>query len=222
MITKSGFYKLSSFEEKNIEIEKDLIVCLFDDTDKSFDVNIWDNSTLEYFSFLEKSCELSKKFICQNNSTVKLNNIIYSSENKIDAEILWETFWNGNNLDIKILSFAWNNGKINTHWILKINSETSKNKWILEEENIFLWESWEISWIPTLLVETNDVEASHSCKMEKISDEKLFYLRSRWIWKENALSLIIEAKIKHLYSCLEMYDKNFYDEIIKYIIEKIK
>ncbi|MBT3727553.1 hypothetical protein HOG21_08115 [bacterium] len=33
--------------------------------------------------------------------------------------------------------------------------------------------------MPTLLVRSDDVKASHSCKMERISDEKLFYLRSR-------------------------------------------
>jgi hypothetical protein len=33
---------------------------------------------------------------------------------------------------------------------------------------------------------------------------------------------MIEAKIKNLYKCLEMYDKEFYEEIIEKILEKIK
>jgi Fe-S cluster assembly scaffold protein SufB len=33
--------------------------------------------------------------------------------------------------------------------------------------------------IPTLLVASSDVKANHSCAIEKISDSKIFYLRSR-------------------------------------------
>jgi len=58
--------------------------------------------------------------------------------------------------------------------------------------------------------------------MEKISDEKLFYLRSRGVEKENAMRMMIEAKIKNLYKCLEMYDKEFYDELLDEILKKIK
>ena len=58
--------------------------------------------------------------------------------------------------------------------------------------------------------------------MERISDEKLFYLRSRWIWKENALSIMIEAKIKSIFSCISMLDKDFYEELVENILLKIK
>ncbi|MDR2640471.1 MAG: SufD family Fe-S cluster assembly protein [Candidatus Peribacteria bacterium] len=32
---------------------------------------------------------------------------------------------------------------------------------------------------PKLLVESNDVKASHSCKIERINKDKMFYLASR-------------------------------------------
>jgi Fe-S cluster assembly scaffold protein SufB len=57
--------------------------------------------------------------------------------------------------------------------------------------------------------------------MERISDEKLFYLRSRWLWRENALNMIIEAKIQNLFSCLRMYNKDFYEDILENILDKI-
>ena len=90
------------------------------------------------------------------------------------------------------------------------------------EDNLFLWNKWSIKWIPTLLVESDDVEASHACRIEKISDEKLFYMRTRWIWKENAISMMINAKIFDLFKCLSMINKEFYNEIIENILKEIK
>ena len=58
--------------------------------------------------------------------------------------------------------------------------------------------------------------------MERISDEKLFYLRSRGIDKEDALSIMIEAKIKSLFLCISMLDNDFYEELIEETLEKIK
>jgi Fe-S cluster assembly scaffold protein SufB len=57
--------------------------------------------------------------------------------------------------------------------------------------------------------------------MERISDEALFYLRSRGLEKENALNMILEAKLTDLFTCLVMYDKEFYNELKQNILTKI-
>jgi len=154
---------------------------------------------------------------------VHIRYLIYSDhpeENKI--KIRSEISWNNNSSDVKILSIVWENWNINLDWIVKIWENIKGVKWKLIEENIFLWEKWKIRWIPSLIVESNDVEASHACKIEKISDEQLFYLRSRWIWKDNALSMIISAKIFDLFKCLNMINKEFYEELIDNILKRIK
>ena len=117
--------------------------------------------------------------------------------------------------------FEYKNWNIKLDGILTIESELKNVKWRLDEENIFLWESGKISGIPTLYVATNDVEASHSCKMEKISDEKLFYLRSRWIKKNNALQMMIEGYIFDLFKCLNMIEWDFYEKLILKIKKKL-
>ena len=244
-ITKNWFYNISELlsspstpkerglggEEEKISIWDNLQVAIFDDTKNSplqrgargGVFTIWENSTLEYFSFFAEEWIYNKHFICdKNNSKVIVKALIYSENHTIESTITWELAVNNTESYTDILSFAWENGEIKLDWILKIGSALQNVKWRLDEENIFLWESGKISGIPTLLVATNDVEASHSCRMEKISDEKLFYLRSRGVWKENALQMMIEAKIKNLYRCLEMYDRDFYREIIDTILKKIK
>ncbi|MGB2111461.1 MAG: SufD family Fe-S cluster assembly protein [Patescibacteria group bacterium] len=52
---------------------------------------------------------------------------------------------------------------------------------------------------PTLLVRSNDVQAGHGCNIEKISDEKLFYLRSRGVDKQNALTMMVIAYIETIF-----------------------
>ena len=49
--------------------------------------------------------------------------------------------------------------------------------------------------------------------MERISDEKLFYLRSRWLHKKNALNMMIDSYINELFSWLELIDKDFFDNV---------
>ena len=236
-ITKNWFYKLSDLfslplKSKEVPeggwifeiiIEDNLIVSFFDDLNKSYNISIWENSKVEIFSVLENSEDFKLKILQEKeNSDLKLNYLILSqNDDKVSAKIesvLKADFVKSN---VKIISIVWNNWAVDLDWIIKIEEGIKKVDWNLSEENIFLWDNWSVKWIPTLLVSSSDVKASHSCKMERISDEKLFYLRSRWLWRDNALNMIIEAKIENLFSCLRMYDKNFYEKTLESILVKI-
>ena len=238
-ITKNWFYKISdlSLEWNEIKIWDNLQIAIYDDTISLFKreypkgeglepvtkIIIWENSALEYFSFFSDEWIFNKHFILEKqNSKASIKSLIFSENSKIESQIIWELAFDKTEINLDILSFAGEKWEVKLDWILQINEELKLVKWRLDEENIFLWDSWKISWIPTLLVATNDVEASHSCRMEKISDDKLFYLRSRWVDKENALKIMIEAKIKNLYRCLSMYDNKFYEEVLEKILKKIK
>jgi len=222
-ITKSWFYKLSEINNNEIIISSNLAITIFDDTSSNININIWENSNIEFFWFAEDTWKNIN--IIQDNiwSKIHFRYMIYSNTNeKHRTKILNTISWNNNSSDIKILSIVWNNWYVNLDGIIKINKWISWIKWKLIEDNLFLWDKWTIKWIPTLLVESNDVEVSHACKIEKISDEKLFYMRSRWINKENSTSMMIDAKIFDLFKCLSMINKDFYDDLINSILEKIK
>jgi len=235
-ITKNWFYKLSEINSEEIIIENNLIISIFDDLNKNYEIKLWENSKVEIFGVLENVSDFNMKVVQeQENSDLKLNYLILSKNisplqggdawkaegGKISAKIesvLKADFVKSN---VKIISIVWKKWFVDLDWIIKIEDGIKKVDWNLSEENIFLWDDWQVKWIPTLLVASSDVKASHSCKMERISDEKLFYLRSRWLLRENALNMIIEAKIENLFSCLRMYDKDFYKETLESILEKI-
>lgn len=228
-IEESWLYELSELEDniEEIHIDKNIEVYIFDDTHQNVIVQLDEWAELHYFSYL--SWEINENISSHKHiqtlwkwAKAYLNCINFSKNNKIQFEMFTQAIWNKTTLNTNILSFAWERGDLNIDWILKINEWTSENEWELDEENIFLWESGKISWIPTLYVWTNDMQASHACRMEKISDEKLFYLRSRGVWKENALSIMIESKIVSLFAELERINDELYKNITEKILQDIQ
>ena len=221
-ITKNWFYKTSELWE-NTSIWDDLVVFIFDDGYILKNITLWKNTRAEYFSFFSEESIFEKRILLSGeNSYCKVHSLVFAQEKTVDCKIIWEVTANESKIDMRIISFAGKDGKIKIDGVLQVNHSTKKVWGTLNEENIFLWDYGRISGFPTLLVATNDVEASHSCKMEKISDEKLFYLRSKWVPKEQSLSMMIEAKVVHLFQCLSMVDREFYDSLIERVLEKIE
>lgn len=228
-IDKSGFYKLSEILDwdKKIEIASNLKVSFFDTLKWNLRIEVGAWSKLEYFSYFtwetwEKK-EYNKEIILVWEwAESYIQSMNYSEENSMSVRVWSESLTNNGRLDTNILSFAGKWWKIAVDGILRIEKDTSGNKWELDEENIFLWNDAQISGIPTLYVETNDMEAGHACRMERISDDKLFYLRSRGLGRENALAIMIEAKIKNIFSKLENIDVDFYEELLEDILNTIQ
>ena len=224
-ITKSWFYKLSEINSSEIFLEDWVSIALWDDVNSDLEVHLWESSNLEFFGAFDSESTKKTINIYQNNDNSKLHfrYLINSFANlEKNVTIKSEILSSNSSSDVKILSFAWENWFINLDWIIKINKWVIGVKWKLVEENIFLWNTSRIKWIPKLLVESDDVEASHSCNIEKIDDEKLFYLRSRWVWKDNALNMILEAKLRDLFKCFYMIDKQEYEKNIENTLKNIK
>lgn len=230
-IEKNWFYiitKKDLTKQKNeIIVWDNITITLFCEETRNFDFVIWKDSFVELyflFNWEKDNSDWIKINTLQEKSWSKLRfNLLILSKNNIENKIEAKSIINSNNVktNTKILSIVSNDWFIDLDGIIKINKWLKDVKARLEEDNIFLWNSWKINWIPTLLVESNDVEASHSCKIEKISDEKLFYLRSRWIKKEDSISLMLKAKIIDLFKCISMLDNNFYEKLILNILKRL-
>ncbi len=244
-ITKNWFYKLSELflpftkgvpEGGGIIIWNNLVVSIFDDVNNSIDIDLWENSRLDFYWFIEKRGDININFIQnKDNSILKVNYLLlawvispltrgdaWKAEGLLKAKLYSKLSSNNSKSNIEILSIVQNDGMIDLDGVIEIDKGIEKVDVNLEEENLFLWDTGQVKWVPTLLVRSDDVKASHACKMERISDEKLFYLRSRWIWKENALSMMIEAKVKNMFSCISMLDNTFYEKLLENILERVR
>lgn len=221
-ILKSGFYRLSDFWDfEKLEIENNLNVVIFDEWKNNKEIIIWENSEVKISWVLEKENDYKSIFRqTWNNSKVEIKYLLLSkNEEKVKAKIHSLIESNDSVSDVFISSICSENGEIDLDWIIELAPNFRKMAGHLIEENIFLWEKWKIRWIPTLLVKSNEVEASHACKIEKIPEEELFYLRSRWIDKKSATYVLIESKVKNIFSFLEK--EEFYEEFLEKTLAKI-
>ena len=222
-ITESGLYLASEISDKEITFADDIRVSFFDDAIHTQKFILWENTKLSYFSSFLQEWEYNKHFLLSSErADLQVKSFLYSEENTISAKILWELDASQSKEDIHIVSFAGPNGVIDLDGIVQIDEWIEKVEWYLKEENIFLWQSGKIRWIPTLLVRSNDVSASHACNIEKISDDKLFYLRSRGIEKSDATSMMILSYIEKIFWELKDIDEELYERVISEILEKIQ
>jgi len=217
-ITKSWFYNLEDFWEiSRFEISDWLKIIALDNWKTSKEIIVWKDVDLKICWFLEKeeNYEIIFRQIWEkSNLEVNYLNLAKNSE-KIKAKVHSKIESNFSQSDVFVSSICWDNWEVDLDWIIELAPNFRKMAWHLTEENIFLWDKGRVRWIPALLVKSNEVEASHACKIEKISEEDLFYLRSRWIDKQNASFILVESKVKNIFKNMEN------EEIYPYLIEKI-
>jgi len=216
-ITHSWFYKLSDINSEKIIISSDIFVAIFDDLNTIVDIEIWENSKLEFYGF-SNSANLNLDFFQkEKSSNLKLNYLFFSKQDKLNRVI--NSFIKSDNAisNLKLISIIWEDSVINIDWNIKIDENIKNVSWNLLEENIFLSDSGIIKALPKLEVASRDVQASHACRIDKINLQDLFYLETRWIDKDFAKNMMIEAKIIDLFSCLSMYDEAFYLELLSKI-----
>ena len=219
-ISESWFYNLNDlWEFSKLEIEKGIKVTLFDEWDFSKEIIVWNSSKVKLCWFLQGENDY-KMFMRQTweGSKVKIKYLLLSKNNKkTKATIHSKIESNFSKTDVFVSSLSAENWEIDLDWIIELAPNFRQMAGHLIEENVFLWEKAKIRWIPTLLVKSNEVEASHACKIEKISEDDLFYLRSRWIDKKSAVWILIEAKLKNIFKYIEKEDfyENFLEKIFK-------
>ncbi|MDD3145070.1 MAG: SufD family Fe-S cluster assembly protein [Candidatus Gracilibacteria bacterium] len=223
IIDKNGFYDISNILDNEIIITENLVVSIYDDGKYTRKIYLGFDSIVEYFGFVHNP-QINTIEFYQNeeNSNLKVKYLHYSVDNKkIKSRIYSNIKSNKSKSDVKILSIIDEKGDIDLDGIIEISKGYEKIVGHLVEENLFLGESGKIKGVPTLLVRSDDVEASHACKIEKISNDKLFYLKSRGVEEKTALMLLLEANIKSIFSCLSMVDNDFYTNLILEITEII-
>ena len=163
-------------------------------------------------------------------SKIKINNY-YSLTNKT-SESLLNNIYIGINEDIVDMNYNYINNDINSinniesQGILDNNSNkkfrgtinfikgSSKSKGNINENSIILSDDVISSSVPIILCGEEDVIGTHSVSSGKIDDDKLFYLMSRGLTKDEAKKLIILSNFN------KIIDK-FNDKIKEEIIENI-
>jgi len=88
----------------------------------------------------------------------------------------------------------------------------------LKERHIFLGSSGKIRGIPALVVHSDDIEASHALAIDRISDEELFYLRSRGFSRDDATGLLLDGAVSEIFEGLSRVDEEAYGQCKKAVL----
>ena len=96
----------------------------------------------------------------------------------------------------------------------------AKQSVVRQNSNILLFDEESIGKNnPILVIEENDVKASHGSSIGKIDDETMFYLCSRGLSKSEATNLICLGKMGHLIN--KINDKDIKESLVNKFKERM-
>lgn len=218
-ITQSWFYDISQNVDPILEIAGNLEVWLYDEWIWTNSFLIDSHSNVVYYGLFFGE-HLFKKHILLHSEwgQIKVNILTYAQKTLLKADIAGELSASKTKANVGIISLVWDGWNVDIDGKIQVDERIEKVEGNLHQENIYLSETGSVKWVPTLLVRSNDVKASHGCNTERINDEKLFYLRSRWISKEESIQLMIGGYFERIFWSLR--DKE--DEFVNKLFEKFQ
>ncbi|NCP76804.1 hypothetical protein GW819_03430 [Candidatus Gracilibacteria bacterium] len=173
-----------------------------------------------YFYSARTSGKLHLRIIHQgtgSNSQIQCG--FHTQENgKIEAIIKSSFEANDALSEIHILSLAETGGEVLLDSSIEIQEGVKRIVGRLKERHIFLGEGGKIRGIPALIVHSDDIEASHALAIDRISDEELFYLRSRGFSRDEGTGLLLDGAISEIFAGLEKVDEKVYEECKKKVL----
>lgn len=199
--------KTSTNKELFIE-NKDVII--IDDSTNNVNITLKDWAWASIY-WLISGWEKNVKIIQDSKSKSKINYIISPKSEDVKSQIQADLNWDESETEVNIVTLSNSSLLASVDGIINIPKWVKKVKGHLKQENLMLDEKSKIRWIPRLMVASNEIEASHAMRVEKIDENKLFYLTSRWIDKKTAENMVKES-----------YINKILDGLPKTIFEKLK
>lgn len=123
---------------------------------------------------------------------------------------------------LHLISFIQDERKVETDGAITILPNIQKIQSHLLEENIILGNKISIKAKPILNISSNDVQASHGAKIEKIDAEKLLYMTSRGLTPEQAQALVVNWYLNHIADQLISWNGGQEENAIRAIVEEIQ
>ncbi len=164
------------------------------DSDRARTIVVQNNTHLEWYSLTTGTGHYSLHFITESGESL-VRMLLLAKDNHIQTTV-HSTLASSHTLtNIHIISLVGESGIITLNGVVEITSGIQKVSGHILEENIFLGSTGQIRGIPSLLVHSDDVEAGHAARIERIPDEKLYYLRARGIPRDDATVMMIRSSV---------------------------
>lgn len=173
------------------------------------------NIELNYTFCVYKTNNFHLKFnLVNDNAKAKVKILCLSKDNEA---IIWKCevliSWTHNECEVEIISLVGNGGNVEIDWNIHIVQQAKKAKWLLNKRSVFLSEKGKSQLLPTLLIDTNDVQAGHGASIHRLDTAKRFYLQSKGINFQEANELMIKWYIASI-----IQDEDSQNTLLNYII----
>ena len=199
------------------------------------DINSQSNSYVSVIGNCDTNSQLNLSIVdfgCKNtaqNVSVNLNNelsrfnlnSIYfgGKTERLSLNYLSNVYGPKSNTNIDVCGVLTGNATKNFLGTIDFKTGCAKSKGNVNEHGILLSDNVKANSTPILLSTEEDVDGSHSASVGKIEDDELFYIMSRGIPKQDAIKLLVKAKLVKLTN--DVLDDNLKLQIYKRIEEKI-
>lgn len=164
------------------------------EVEKFYDTNFIKELNIAYLNGVGASINAYTKGIIKDNS--KLDILVYHNYPKTNS-----------NIENKFVTIKEGTIKLNVTTMIY----NKIKKCIANQNNHIVNQNKLSSTItPNLLIEENDVEASHSANISEFDPEILYYMNTRGIKKEDALKMLIEGFLKVDFFDISEYIKKYW------------
>ncbi len=126
---------------------------------------------------------------------------IFFGDKPLSANIISHIQNSNSNINVFILSFIQSDNLIDVQGSIELWKNIINSQWHLLEKNIVIapkWQKIKVKAVPRLDVYSNDVQATHGVSIDRISEESLFYLTSKWLAPDASQELIIKGYIQYI------------------------
>ncbi len=178
-------------------------------------VTITNGTKVRWYGVVSGNSDYSLQFVTRSGESIIRMLLLSLDAEKLSTTVHSTLAASNTVTNIHILSLVGDAGTITLNGTVQIDSDIQKVKGHILEENIFLGSKGNIRWIPSLMVHSDDVEAGHAARIERVLDEKLYYLRARWIPKDDATVMMIRSSVAKVFDRL---DEGYQERILEKVL----
>lgn len=208
-IETSGDYLLTEATPQNVAVADGITVRLFESISTALpfgrEVLVGTGATCEISGVIKAPADWKLRTAQYGrHSTLRVRLALAAKDGaKLAAGVLAQVVGTGNKADVKVLSLVASGAAVDLDGTVSILPGARQAEGYITQENVFLDETGTVRGIPGLLVKSDDVKAGHSARTERLSDARLFYLRSRGIPKDKARAMMLRDAVHVLFSGLD-------------------
>lgn len=133
------------------------------------------------------------------------SHVVFFGQGKQDQKIRFEHVHCGEETESSLSAKGAAKDEARTHFFgsVKMKPGSLNAKGHLAEHNLLLSPGARIEAVPALEIEHNEVQASHAATLERVDEEKLFYMNARGLPTSEAMELLVEGFFEDALSRLE-------------------